>query len=87
MKNVYISVLLLTGLILFIPEGFADGIMRGDGPAPEPKPFHINKADQALDDVVAPNAKLELMADGFGLNEGPVWVRNGKSGHLLVSSR
>jgi gluconolactonase len=86
MKNVYISVLLLTYLILSIPQGFADGIMRGDGPAPEPKPFHINKADQALDDIVAPNAKLELMADGFGLNEGPVWVRNGKSGYLLVSS-
>ena len=25
------------------------------------------------------------MAQGFGLNEGPVWVREGRSGYLLVS--
>jgi gluconolactonase len=58
--------------------------MRGDGPAPAPKPFSITRSDPALDAVVAPDAKAELMARGFGLNEGPVWVREGRSGYLLV---
>ena len=59
--------------------------MRGDGPPPAPKPFRIRRMDPALDAIVAPNAKLELIASGFGLNEGPVWVRQGSSGYLLVS--
>jgi gluconolactonase len=58
--------------------------MRGDGPPPTAKPFNITRADPALDQVVASNAKLEEVARGFGLNEGPVWVRDGKSGYLLV---
>jgi len=58
--------------------------MRGDGPAPVAKPFSITRADPALDAVVAANAKADEIARGFGLNEGPVWVREGKSGYLLV---
>jgi gluconolactonase len=58
--------------------------MRGDGPAPEAKPFNITRSDPALDALVASNAKAEELARGFGLNEGPVWVRDGKSGYLLV---
>lgn len=59
--------------------------MRGDGPPPAAKPFNITRLDPALDALVAPNAKAELLASGFGLNEGPVWVREGKSGYLIVS--
>ncbi len=59
--------------------------MRGDGPPPAPQPFRIERIDPALDAVIAPDAKLELLASGFGLNEGPVWVRDGKSGFLLIS--
>src|SRR5262245_47355817 len=59
--------------------------MRGDGPAPAPKPFNITRSDPGLDAVVAANTKAELIASGFGLNEGPVWVREGQSGYLLVS--
>jgi len=58
--------------------------MRGDGPAPTPKPFNIGRADPALDALVARDAKLEELARGFGLNEGPVWVRDRTSGYLLV---
>jgi gluconolactonase len=58
--------------------------MRGDGPAPAAKPFEITRADPALDAVVAPNAQADLIATGFGLNEGPVWVPEGRSGYLLV---
>jgi gluconolactonase len=59
--------------------------MRGDGPAPAAKPFSITRSDPGLDAVVAPSTKAELIARGFGLNEGPVWVRDGQSGYLIVS--
>lgn len=59
--------------------------MRGDGPPPEPRGFSITRVDPALDAIIDRNAKLEFMADGFGLNEGPVWIREGKSGFLVVA--
>jgi membrane-associated protease RseP (regulator of RpoE activity) len=59
--------------------------MRGDGPSPEPKPFSITRADPGLDALIDANAGAELLASGFGLNEGPVWVREGNSGYLLVA--
>ena len=58
--------------------------MRGDGPAPASKPFNITRSDPGLDAVVAADAKAELLARGFGLNEGPVWVREGNTGYLLL---
>jgi gluconolactonase len=59
--------------------------MRGDGPAPAPRPFSITRSDPGLDALVAPDTTAELLATGFGLNEGPVWVREGQSGYLIVS--
>jgi gluconolactonase len=58
--------------------------MRGDGPPPAAKPFSITRSNPALDALVASDTKAELIASGFGLNEGPVWVREGTSGYLLV---
>ena len=40
--------------------------------------------DPVLDALVDASAKPEELARGFGLNEGPVWVREGNSGYLLV---
>ena len=59
--------------------------MRGDGPPPAARPFSVTRSDPALDTVAPRGAKLELMAQGFGLNEGPVWVPEGRGGYLLVS--
>jgi gluconolactonase len=58
--------------------------MRGDGPPPAAQPFSVTRSDPGLDALVARNAKAELMATGFGLNEGPVWVPEGRGGYLLV---
>lgn len=59
--------------------------MRGDGPAPEAKPASVTRSDPGVDALIAPDAKVELVATGFGLNEGTTWVRDGKgSGFLLV---
>lgn len=55
----------------------------GDGPPLPARPFTITKLDPALDSIIAPNAKLEMLGDRFGLTEGPVWVPEGKSGYLL----
>jgi gluconolactonase len=60
--------------------------MRGDGPSPAPKPFSITRSDPGLDAVVSPGAKAEVMAAGFGINEGVLWIRDGGSGYLLLSS-
>jgi gluconolactonase len=59
--------------------------MRGDGAPPAPQPFRIERVDPGLDALIAPDAKLELLANGFGLTEGPVWVPDGGPGYLLIS--
>ncbi|HTR01324.1 MAG TPA: SMP-30/gluconolactonase/LRE family protein [Candidatus Acidoferrum sp.] len=58
--------------------------MRGDGPAPAPRPASITRSDPALDAVIDTNAAIEQVASGFGLNEGTTWVRDNKGGFLLV---
>jgi gluconolactonase len=71
--------------VLSAQSGTPAPSMRGDGPAPASKPFNVTRSDPGLDAVVAADTKAELIASGFGLNEGPVWVREGQSGYLLVS--
>jgi sugar lactone lactonase YvrE len=58
--------------------------MRGDGPPPAGRPFSITHVHPSLDALVDSSAQAELLATGFGLNEGPVWVPEGNSGYLLV---
>lgn len=43
----------------------------------------IERLDRALDDLIAPDAKVEILAEGYDWSEGPVWVRDG--GFLLFS--
>src|SRR5262245_16702857 len=47
--------------------------------------FRIERLDAALDDLIAPDAKLETLGDRFALTEGPVWMpgENGQPGFLL----
>jgi gluconolactonase len=45
--------------------------------------LEVNRADPALDSIVAPDANLERVAGGFVFTEGPVWSRDGS---LLFSS-
>src|SRR5436190_91141 len=55
--------------------------------APGGTPFRVEKLDPALDDVIAPDAQLEILGDRFALTEGPVWVpaAAGQPGYLLFS--
>ena len=59
--------------------------MRGDGPAPEAKPFSITRTDPALDDIISPNAQLVELARGFGLSEGGLWIAEGNSGYWIFT--
>ena len=43
----------------------------------------IERLDPALDKLVAPDAKIERLAQGFEWAEGPVWVK--RQGHVLFS--
>lgn len=46
----------------------------------------VDRLDPALDAIVSPTARLEVLKDDyFGFAEGPVWVREGRSGYLLFS--
>ncbi len=60
--------------------------LRGDGPAPAPRPFSITRAAAGIDALLAKDARVERVASGFGLNEGTTWVREAKgAGFLLVA--
>jgi gluconolactonase len=52
---------------------------------PAGTPFRIEKLDAGLEALIAPDAQLETLGDGFALTEGPVWVPDGPAGYLLFS--
>ena len=60
-------------------------------PPPPPSPpraeamkaLKIERLDPALDALVASDAAIEILADGYDWSEGPVWVKDG--GYLLFS--
>src|SRR5262245_29418909 len=43
----------------------------------------IERLDAALDELLAPDAKIEKLAEGLDWSEGPVWVSGGN--YLLFS--
>ena len=76
---------LVAATALLAPALAQQPSMRGDGPAPAARPFSITRVDPAIDALLAADARVELVASGFGLNEGTTWVRDGEgSGFLLV---
>jgi gluconolactonase len=68
-------------LAIMIEAGWSVGSAQTPG-----APGDIVKMDPGLDAILAPGTKLELLkAEGFEGGEGPIWVREGKSGYLLFS--
>ena len=49
----------------------------------EPIPTGVQRLDPSLDTLVSPDAKVDLVAEGFGFTEGPVW--DSDCGCLLFS--
>lgn len=62
----------------------APAFTLGDGPPLPERPFSMTKYDPAFDELIAPDATLELINDDFGLTEGGVWVPEGNSGYVVV---
>ncbi len=71
--------------ILLVCFAMSNAYPQANSPAPGPRPFSIERLDPALDAIIAPDAKLELVGDRFGLTEGPVWMQRGPEGFLLFS--
>jgi gluconolactonase len=65
--------------ILFF--SLATGTSRAQAPADKP----VVKLDRALDELISPDAKLELVKGDFGFTEGIVWVDQGNGGYMLLS--
>ena len=53
--------------------------------AQNPSDRAVVRLDPALDALVSPDAKLEVVKGGFGFTEGALWVQKGKNGYLLFS--
>lgn len=45
----------------------------------------IVRQDRALDQLIAPDAKIEVLASGFHWLEGPLWIEDDQGGGLLFS--
>ena len=53
------------------------------GQTPPPESMRIERLDPALDKLIDPNAKIEVLAQGHDWTEGPLWIKRG--GYLLFS--
>ncbi len=73
----FVTTLLATLLSTLLAVSFA-GAQSADDTS-------VLRLDPALDALVAPDAKVELIKGGFGFTEGPVWVQKGKTGYLLFT--
>jgi gluconolactonase len=72
-------------LMLTIGLGAVGAQFLSGGQTPTARPFSIDRLDAALDGVIEPGTKAELLGDRFGLTEGAVWVQEGRNGYLLFS--
>lgn len=56
-------------------------VSQAAGPAAKTFPVHgsIERLDPALDALLAPDAHMVKLADGFNWSEGPTWLRNEKA--------
>jgi len=85
--------IVLTGIFAVNKEPAAPPTIKSfAAPYPSLTSGSIERLDPALDRIIAPDAKLEKVAEGFDWSEGPVWVSKGRgattaagTGFLLFS--
>ncbi len=71
---------------LLLSAAFAcspSGNETAEAPPPYPILGSIERLGPALDELISPDAQMEILADGFEWAEGPVWVEQGD--YLLFS--
>jgi gluconolactonase len=74
---------LLAPCLFLVALVVAPSSLRGDDARGFPTLGTIERNDDRLDRILARDARMERLADGFDWSEGPVWVRDG--GYLLFS--
>ena len=76
-----------SGLIVAVVAALAAAPLPAAQPAQAPADAGgtIDRLDPRLDDLLAADAAVERVADGFQFIEGPVWVGGATDGHLLFS--
>jgi gluconolactonase len=76
-------------MIRFLMAAIASMLASSFATAQSSNDQAVVRLDPALDALVSPDAKVELIKGGFGFTEGPVWVQKGgkgdKSGYLLFT--
>ncbi len=82
---IFASLAVLAGCNQNAPAPAAGTTDRASADKADTSGFAIVRLDPALDAIVSSNATLETIGDRFGLTEGPVWVQDDGSGHLLFS--
>ncbi len=71
----------LLSSILLIAVGFA----RSQAPLSAPLGAFVERYDPAIDAIVPADAQVEMVAQDFGIAEGPVWIDDGRFGYVLFS--
>jgi gluconolactonase len=82
MRNLMVAILAVTASMLSAMEP-ATPLLVGQSAGVTTAMPTIERLDPALDRLIAPDAKVEILAEGYDWSEGPVWVKNG--GFLLFS--
>lgn len=72
----------VASIFFFVPIG---ATLQSQAQAPKRTLGTIERFDSQLDKLLDPEAKLEILADGFTWTEGPVWMGDATNGHLLFS--
>ncbi len=79
MKTLYFSTLVLLALSCQQPSAKKEEAPK----SAYPTAGKIERLHPALDGIIAPDAKIEILAEGYDWTEGPVWIEKG--GYLLFT--
>jgi len=82
---IFVSLAVLAGCNQNAPAPAARTTDRASADKADTSGFAIVRLDPALDAIISSDAALVTIGDRFGLTEGPVWVQDDASGHLLFS--
>jgi gluconolactonase len=69
----------------FVIAALASALVGSVATAQSASDKSVVRLDPALDAIVSPDTKVELVKGGFGFTEGPVWKQDGKNGYLLFT--